>query len=243
MNARQFGHMRRLSTCRGSLCHRLNRRRGFRREHCPVRFPPDHHTRSQSKNEKYFQYVQARVKPVKHPEFPVLRIRRGKLVDNAAQTRDGGREQEVFRGNDPEQKKTQGQRGFPRLASKQEQQEEASADGELRALPIEKNPVVLFRGMPAEDDTLPRPAYCTQLGRSAAIAGRLKESVDGLKILRDGNIGNDARAEPGAQQKSAKPTILDHVAIVADALLRSYDGYRLAGGFCPFMRRYSTICP
>jgi hypothetical protein len=220
MKARQFGHIRRLSTCRHSLWHRLDRwrRRGSTREHFPAWLTPDYKNSSQPKTGEQFQYVQARVKAVKHPEFPVLRVSRGKIVDNAAQTSDGGREQEMFRRDDPEQDKAQGQRDFPRLASEQEQQEKSSAYRELHALPIEKNPVVLFGRMPAENDTFPRPAYCIELGQCPAIARRLKEAVDGLKILRDGNIGEDARAEPGAQQKSAKPTILDHVAIVADAL-------------------------
>jgi len=139
---------------------------------------------------------------VQHPEGLVSRIGRGKIVDNAAEVGNPRREQEMFRRDDSQQGDAQSQHAFPRSFSEQKQQEQPRADRELDALPVEKDPIILFSRIPAQYGAFPRSPYGVELCRCSGIARRFQKAVDGLKILRYGNIGKNTRAEPRAHQKS-----------------------------------------
>lgn len=139
---------------------------------------------------------------MQRPERAVLGAGRGQIVNNTAEIRNPGREQEMLRSDDRQRNEAQSQHHFLRPFSEQKQQEQRPADGELDALPVEKNPIILFSGIPAKNDTLPSAAERIELDRRSGVAWRLQKAVDSLKILRNGNIGENARTQPGAQQES-----------------------------------------
>ncbi len=113
--------------------------------------------------------------------------------------------------------RTEPEHQFLRPGAEQQQDKEHAAERKLHPLPVEENPVVLFARIPAQDDPLVRPSRLVQLSRSRRASRSFQKSIDSLKILRHGDIGQNPGAEPRAQQKTGKPTILDHVRIVANA--------------------------
>ena len=167
-----------------------------------------------------FAISQSGINPVQPPEHHAFGIGRRQIVHSAADIGDR-RQQERNAAPRPT-------RSSPGTAPAK-----ASAGGRQRAAAEEARPpmatstrsqfrkiqVFSSRRVTAQQQAFLVAPDLVQFGRRGDTAGRLQKRIDGVEIFGDGDIRQDAAAEPCSHQKRRQPAKLDHVAIVADSVL------------------------